>query len=340
MEQQQSDKQIDLVYIGGTGRSGSTVLQRALGTLDRHLPVGELTYIWKGGFAVNRLCGCGKTFRTCEFWNAVIDKAFGGMDQVDAEHVRALRKATHSWQSLLFLAFPWLRPSGFQADLSAYASYVDALYQAIWEVSGHAVIIDSSKVPSHAFVLAEIPRLRTTMIHLVRDSRACTYSWQRTRQRVDNPHAVEYMKNLRPSRVSADWIINHTWMKRAAARFDDYIEFRYEDFAAEPRRVLAELTNRIGVENPADLPFVSADAIRLGPDHALMGNPGRFEQGAITIRPDVEWQQRLPSGSKFEVTLLTLPWLLKYRYPLGSRDPVAARRADVSTSATKQGRWS
>lgn len=313
-----AEADIDLVYIGGTGRSGSTILQRVLGSLECYLSVGELTYIWTGGFVVNRLCGCGAPFQACEFWNAVMDEAFGGMDQVDHEHVFALRCATHGRQHLPLLAFPAIRPPAFQRKLQEYAGFVEAVYRAIWKVSGGRVIIDASKVPSHAYVLAEIPSIRPKMIHLIRDSRACTYSWQRKKRLVDMPH-VEYMKNLRPSRVSIDWAINHTLMTLASSQFAAYGRYRYEDFAREPRRVLTEMVRQLELAAPDELPFLSDDVVRLGSDHAMLGNPSRFEQGAITIRPDVEWQDKLARGPKREVTLLTLPWLMKYGYILAQR---------------------
>ena len=37
---------VPVLYIGGWGRSGSTLLAHLLGGLDRMVAVGELRYVW------------------------------------------------------------------------------------------------------------------------------------------------------------------------------------------------------------------------------------------------------------------------------------------------------
>ena len=60
-----------VLYIGGCTRSGSTLVDRALGELPGVLSTGELGLITTHGIVDNRLCGCGKPFRSCSFWSAV-----------------------------------------------------------------------------------------------------------------------------------------------------------------------------------------------------------------------------------------------------------------------------
>jgi len=48
-----------VLFIGGLGRSGSTLLDRMLGRLDDVWSVGELVHLWERGLSQNNRCGCG-----------------------------------------------------------------------------------------------------------------------------------------------------------------------------------------------------------------------------------------------------------------------------------------
>jgi hypothetical protein len=86
------EEPVKVAFIGGWGRSGSTLLASMLGEVPRMTPVGELRYIWERGLHDDELCGCGERFGECPFWQAVGREAFGGWDAVDADEVIALDK--------------------------------------------------------------------------------------------------------------------------------------------------------------------------------------------------------------------------------------------------------
>ena len=44
-------------------------------------------------------------------------------------------------------------------------------------MSGRSVVIDSSKDPSYAYVLARAPEIDLRVAHTIRDSPAVAYSW-------------------------------------------------------------------------------------------------------------------------------------------------------------------
>ncbi len=52
-----------VLYVGGWGRSGSTLLSHLLGRLPGMVSVGELRYVWQAGVEANELCGCGERVR-------------------------------------------------------------------------------------------------------------------------------------------------------------------------------------------------------------------------------------------------------------------------------------
>jgi hypothetical protein len=97
---------------------------------------------------------------------------------------------------------------------------------------------------------------------------------------------------------------------------------RYEDLVASPVAEMSRLLKAAGFDvAPGAFDFIEGRTIRLTPNHTVMGNPMRMETGEIQVRADDEWRQKLPSSSRMLVTALTLPFLLRYGYSIGSAAP-------------------
>jgi hypothetical protein len=139
-----------------------------LGQLDGFCAAGEVCFVWERGFAQNQLCGCQVPFRECAFWRAVFDDAFGGFDRVDPAAMAALVPRVKRTRYIPYLALR--QPAAYRADYQRFAAALLPLYRAIQRVSGCRWLIDSSKDPSYAFVLAALPEVRLSMVHLVRDA--------------------------------------------------------------------------------------------------------------------------------------------------------------------------
>ena len=65
------DGRVRLLYVGGAGRSGSTLLDLLLSEVPGMFAAGEVRYLWNRGVRDNELCGCGQSFLSCPFWSAV-----------------------------------------------------------------------------------------------------------------------------------------------------------------------------------------------------------------------------------------------------------------------------
>ena len=84
-----SETRTRVVYVGGTGRSGSTVLANVLGEVPGLVSVGEVRFLWERGILQDRLCGCGDHFSDCPFWSKVLDRALGPDDEQRTEDRQA-----------------------------------------------------------------------------------------------------------------------------------------------------------------------------------------------------------------------------------------------------------
>src|SRR3989442_15817386 len=102
-------KPVKVLYIGGCGRSGSTLLDRMLGQVPGVFPLGELPHLWRG-LLHNAECGCGAPIRNCPFWLAVGECAFGGWEPLDAAEMLHLQRAVLRQRYLPFMVAPALWP--------------------------------------------------------------------------------------------------------------------------------------------------------------------------------------------------------------------------------------
>jgi hypothetical protein len=302
-----------IIYIGGWGRSGSTLLDRVLGQIPGVVSLGELREVWQRGLVENRPCGCGLPFCDCPFWTAVGDIAFGGWQAIDQREVLHLRYSLDRPWSVPVLA----APTGLglvRRPLKRYAALLQRLYAAIREVSGAQVVVDSSKLPSHAMILRRVPGVDLSLVHLVRDSRGVAYSWQKhVRNRV-TAGEPKYLEKYDPFSASMRYDL-YNGLTRLVGRLGvPYILMRYEDFVARPKECLERILIHAGLSPSVDLSFVHDGEITLAPNHTVDGNPMRFSVGSIDLRVDDEWTRSMPSRDRFWVTTLTAPMLRGYGY--------------------------
>ena len=295
---------VDVLFIVGSGRSGSTLLDRLLGRSPEVFSAGEVRRLW-AGLEDGRRCSCGEDVTRCALWRSVLERAFGGVENVP----RGLARAQRRVESGLFLPFMLLpvKPKALQRDLDALRDAYARLYAAIAAVTGAKAVVDSSKTPARGILVASLPGVRLRAVHIVRDCRAVAFSWLRG---VASGHRMARHSSLR----SAWW----SWRSNLGAAFmrpfaADYVSVRYEDLAARPRETLRSITDRLSLA-PAEL--VSEDTAELVDDHLLGGNPMRFHSGATRIAEDDEWKEKMSRRDILAVTLLTWPLLLKSRYPL------------------------
>jgi hypothetical protein len=184
MENHELTEQATVLYIGGHGRSGSTILAQTLGQIPGFVYVGELWHVWYRGIRDNERCGCGQLFGSCKFWRAVGEEAFGGWENVDVAkmvefrpHVDRRRYTPH----YALAAKTNVRSRKVNTLLEECGPNLERLYRAIQAVSGAGVIVDSSKRFSYAVLLNLLPFADLRVVQLVRDSRAVAYSWGRTK---------------------------------------------------------------------------------------------------------------------------------------------------------------
>jgi hypothetical protein len=152
-------------------------------------------------------------------------------------------------------------------------------------------------------------------VHLLRDPRAVAFSWQRKRLWVQSGEA--YMSRFGPTRSSLMWGARQIATEAVGHRAPDrYLRLRYEDFVDAPEAVLARILALVGVGTAPR--FTDGRKLSLQRVHGISGNPSRFARGTVELKADDEWLVRMKPADRWIVTMMTVPLLMRYRYPVAA----------------------
>jgi len=304
-----------ILYLGGLGRSGTTLVERLLGELPSVCALGEVVHLWQRDIRDDERCGCGARFSGCTFWKRVGIAAFGGWGNVDVDRVHALRDVVERTRHIPRLASANL-PAAQRADVREYAGYYAKVYAAAAEVSGAAVVVDSSKHSALAHVLRWADDVDLRVVHVVRDARGVAYSWTKTVARPETDGGDE-MTRYSPGRSALLWNAHNAAFGLLSRLGVPVRRIRYEQFLTDPRAALRDLAEYAGVPaDAADLAFLGDGYADLRVGHSAAGNPMRFSVGRLPMRRDDDWMRSLPSGQRRLVGAVCAPMLRAYGYPL------------------------
>jgi hypothetical protein len=304
---------VRILYIAGWGRSGTTILDNILGSYESVFTTGELFFLWRRGLSEGRRCGCGKRLAGCAVWREILDVAYPG-----GGGLRPRQTAERQRRNVRVRDTLRLDRAALTDEAAEYRDEMGRLYRAIGEVTGAQLIVDSSKTPSGAAVLGQIPGLDSALLHMVRDPRAVAYSWMRPKAMTD----VKIARNMQPhsaAESTAHWV---TWnlLIESLAR-DSFAgrsqRLRYEDFVAEPRETVESILAFAGVSACAG-PFAEETVVSLTRNHTVSGNPGRFRTGRVALRADDAWRSDQAWRSRAVSTAISLPLLHRYGYPVAA----------------------
>lgn len=283
-----------VLFVAGSGRSGSTLVTNVLGQAEGVFAAGELRYLWQRGAVDGRPCGCGQSFAECPVWTRVMKEVDADPAAVAATLRRGLRMRSLPRMLLRRRIDP--HPA------------IPALYAAL---GGDGLVVDSSKLPPYGLLVDGLPGVEMRVLHVVRDPRAAAFSWRR-RRGLDGPGDASLMSRPPVAKSALLWLVWNTTAALLWRRSGRYLRVRYEDFVADPAAVTRRIASFAGV--PA--PDVDGSTVHLAPTHAVAGNPSRHRTGDVAVVADDEWVSGLSRPAYALVTAITAPLLWRWRYPL------------------------
>lgn len=316
-----------VLFTGGLGRSGSTLVEKLINELPSTFSVGETVHLWERGVRDRERCGCGEAFTDCPHWRAVGEQAFGGWENVDVDRMIDLRWGEDRSRRL---------PQIFQAVRSgklspAQGEYLDGMRSVLMAsatvvaaqrstpeapvAASDVVILDSSKHLSTAALLACDPALDVRVLHLLRDPRGVAYSWMKTVERPETDG--EIMPQYSAKRTAGRWVTDNLGFDTLAALGVATLQLRYEDVLAAPQDRLLDIARFAGAIDPAttSLDFIDGNTAHLSTSmHSIAGNPLRFGGDDVVLRLDDAWQTKMPENERRMVELITRPVMGRFGY--------------------------
>lgn len=266
----------ELVYIVGSGRSGSTVIERVLNTASGMTGVGELHALWRLPMT-SLLCACGAPVADCTFWQAALGEA-----GIGPKALRRLAELETSVVRTPYLALLRFDPAGIRAD-PRLAEFIDLnrrLFAGLQQAAGGGAILDSSKAGPRAWVLQA--GLQPLFLHVHRRASDVITSWRRPKH---DPSTGGLMRQPSVASAALDWV-KAEQAARALSRVARLRRIDHARFALAPRPTLQAA---LDPEYPGlvdRLPWIDATHLANdAPFHSVLGNPDRFNPGVIHIAP-------------------------------------------------------
>ena len=284
---------VPVLYIGGWGRSGSTLLAHVLAEVPGSSRSASCATCGRPGPAGNELCGCGLAFAECPFWTAV---GAGGLRRLGqgrrGRGARARGGRPAPPQDPAARAGPArarARPPGAPLRRADRATST----AAILTVSGAQVVVDSTKNPPYAYFLraARASGVRLRVLHLVRDSRGVVHSWMK---RVARPEVTTgdgaYFQEFSPvsRRACAGW--SATWRSSSCGGWARR-PCGCATSRSRPIRAASSSACSRRWASPASTTCPrSGDSVQVAGQHSVRGNPMRFAHGRQQVRADEAWR--------------------------------------------------
>lgn len=311
-----SGASLKVLSIVGAGRSGTTVIASILGEVPGFASGGEIRWLWRRGVVEGRPCACGLPPTECPVWAPVVKQTLAAVEVEDDDPLQAIIAA----QSEVAMTRHRLRvmrsaaePTTTWTALHRVRTAIGTACHALSSATGSTVVVDSSKRPHDAAVIAALPDISHYVLHVVRDPRAVAYSWRRAKSFTVSGQ-TRTMGTRRLGGSVTRWNTNSWGAELLRRRIPEerWLRLRYEDFCADPQVACQAITRLLGEDGAP--PFDSADVVRLRPGHLVAGNPSRFEVGAVRIRLDEEWRTGMSTRDQRVVTGATYPLGRRYGY--------------------------
>ena len=285
---------VRVLYLAGSGRSGSTLVTTVLGQLPGFFAAGELRYLWRRGILENRPCGCGSPVADCPLWARV------RADLTDADPGRDRRPVGPA------AAAARTARTAAPPAAGAAAGRGPPRRRARWP--GSTPRSPSTPWPAGRTASSSTPPScrRTGPCSAACPASTCTScTWCATRAPPRTPGVADapldgraddqLMSRPPVGKAALLWLVWNTatvrlWggRRRAPGR---YLRVRYEDFVADPAGVTARIAGFVGA-TPDELPFPTPATVRLAPTHSVAGNPSRHRTGLVDVVADTRVADR------------------------------------------------
>lgn len=278
-----------VLYVMGTGFTGSTLLAFLLNAHPEIATVGEATGPI-GRFADQRTyrCSCDASLEECVFWRRVGQemKVRGfdfGPNRWDLRFVLTRNRVAHQLltQSLRNNVLDAIRDAAvlrvppWRRRLRELARRNEAFVASVLAVTGRRVFLDASKDAVRARCFHRLTDVDLRVLHLVRDAPGFVSSHVKNRS-ASLDAGIRYWNRT----------AGHAGRLAALLPSDRFLRVRYEDLCTATEDELARIARFAGLEpRPGPIDFRATE-------HHIIGNRMRMVSSSEVVL-DERWRERL-----------------------------------------------
>jgi len=292
------NKKPTILYIGGDGRSGSTLLDTILSNHPDMFGGGELEAIFED-LAKGGSCSCGELYTECDYWKEILKLLYTQFPNLDIATVAHDREVVESPVG----RFKFGRQTLAQSQ-KRYGEVWSALLQAISDVSQKPIIIDSSKSAygnvRRIHALCNFANMDLNILHLIRDPRAVVYSeWGRGNNERLEFNVARPLIDGGMMKPLAGWVIANLAVTLTASNNKGIPVHRvhYENLVTDPITELENIGRFLQLDFCTIIDLLNHNKSMSG-GHGVRGNRMR-RKGPITMRVDTEWVESMPIIARF-----------------------------------------
>jgi len=282
-------KKNNILYLLGSGRSGTTLLATILNSTNDISTTGELHQFYT--YLKNlSACSCGKIVSNCEFWSGVIAEMDLTKDEIHTFQKKQNNEEGHRYIPSILL--------GRKAS-SDYITSQEKLFTAISNHTNKNWTLDSSKYIGRFLLLNQIPDINIKGIYVVRDVRGVINSFNK---QVQTPR--------KPISTILYYILTNSFGQLVCWMNKDVIKIKYEDFIDNPHEHTKNIYNNLLGQN-SNVPLNDFFEI----PHIIGGNRLKSRK-TIKIKKDTAWKTTISRPKQIVYYLLCLPFMLLNHYKL------------------------
>ncbi|MFT5527558.1 MAG: hypothetical protein ACI9G1_002122 [Pirellulaceae bacterium] len=295
-------EKVTVLYVMGTGRSGSTIFNIAM---DNHPQIGgfgELNQLASHGWREGWLDSSGESIESVKIWSDV-RKLWERRSKVELEQYIQLQDRYERFRRLRRLARRHSDPK-----FLAYSEASYQLFRAIRDVSGNDVVLDASKNPFRGYALSLVDGLDVRFIHLIRDPRGVCWSQRKQFSKDISKGLTKEFHGIPVKKTALLWTITNlqsSWVRR---QVQYSLGMRYEVFATNPTKALDEVGQLLECDmSPLQSKILMGSELEVG--NVVAGNRVRMSK-SISLRLDEDWKMKLTKSEERLIWLIG-GWLAK-----------------------------
>jgi hypothetical protein len=302
------NKNYKIVYILGTGHSGSTLIDMFIGSRKEAFSLGELAFY---SHYLNKIphikidnvdgfkCTCGQYAWNCSFWKKVHEK-------VEKKNpIIKNRGYINTFKILINILNPFENYLSFSIDVGENKEVLDSIFEEAKKLKKDAhFLVDSSKDPRRLYELIKDKNIDPDdiyVLYLVRDGRAYVNSYRKDIENIEGLDGRNILMTI------VEWIGVHVASRRMLKKYKiNHRVVVYKDLVGSPERFVSDIVGFLNLEDSRKITRI-LNKVNSSTYHNLHGNPIRFSE-IKDIYYDTSWKDELGTWTKVAISVIFYPF--------------------------------